>query len=421
MTLVAGLVTIQCMRTSAWRRFSSRLNLIIAPPLFIFLPIPHGTSIPLQRRAIVTTVLIWTNFIIFIITRHSGYYIDILLEYGHTAVDDRIPTLFTHMFLHGGYLHVLGNMLFLWIFGANVEDRFGRVGFLAFYLASGVAAAYIFSHTTGSIHGGTPMIGASGAVYGVMGAFLILFPLAEIRITFVIMLFMFFWRITTFPVIALFIAPLFLGVNLFLYSLFAEMPVGFMAHVGGFLFAIPCALLYRHLYPEPKSRPRAADIQLEEERPKPPESEQERQTRQIRQALYNHHRPAAIRMYREGMQRFGAIPMRAVDLLLLAETMIWEREYEAAAEVCRRAAAQRDEGEGVRVRAAHLLGRLYLDHLGQAPKGIRLLRRILEKQPNAPQANDIRRELAELEQMGYPVWEWVKKPKAKPSEAKPED
>ena len=82
------------------------------------------------------------------------------------------------MFLHGGWLHILGNMLFLWIFGNNVEDRFGRLRFLLFYLFCGYVAAYGFAY--GNADSTTTLVGASGAIAGVLGAYLVLFPRARV-------------------------------------------------------------------------------------------------------------------------------------------------------------------------------------------------------------------------------------------------
>jgi membrane associated rhomboid family serine protease len=89
-----------------------------------------------------------------------------------------VPTVFSSMFLHGGWLHLIGNMLYLWIFGNNIEDRLGAVGFLAFYLAAGViaAATEVFVSPGSSV----PVIGASGAISGVLGAYVVLFPRARV-------------------------------------------------------------------------------------------------------------------------------------------------------------------------------------------------------------------------------------------------
>jgi len=89
--------------------------------------------------------------------------------------------LFTHMFLHGSWLHIIGNMWFLWVFGDNVEDRLGKFKYILFYVLSGLGAAVIqslVSFLTGAVH--VPMVGASGAISGVLGAYLYLFPHARI-------------------------------------------------------------------------------------------------------------------------------------------------------------------------------------------------------------------------------------------------
>ncbi|MGI8869325.1 MAG: rhomboid family intramembrane serine protease [Mycobacteriales bacterium] len=93
---------------------------------------------------------------------------------------DKVPALsaLTSMFVHGGWLHILGNMLFLWVFGNNVEDRFGHIRYLIFYLAAGMAAAYGFALTRPD--SATTLIGASGAIAGVLGAYLVLYPKARI-------------------------------------------------------------------------------------------------------------------------------------------------------------------------------------------------------------------------------------------------
>ena len=90
-----------------------------------------------------------------------------------------IASVFTSMFLHGGWLHLGGNMLFLWIFGNNIEDRFGRLRYFVFYLSSGVVAT--LTHAFAAFHSTIPLVGASGAIAGVMGAYFVLYPKVRIR------------------------------------------------------------------------------------------------------------------------------------------------------------------------------------------------------------------------------------------------
>ena len=138
------------------------------------------------------------------------------------------------MFLHGGLLHIAGNMLFLWVFGNNIEDRMGKVPYLLFYLAGGLAAAlaHIFVQPDSTV----PVVGASGAIAAVMGAYLVLFPNAPIRTVIIFYLILFrdisakwllgFWFVSQF-----FVNP--------------NSGVAWVAHVGGFVFGAIVALLFR--------------------------------------------------------------------------------------------------------------------------------------------------------------------------------
>jgi len=139
------------------------------------------------------------------------------------------------MFLHGGWMHFLGNMLFLWIFGDNVEDRLGHARYLVFYLLSGYAAT--LGHFLSSPSSAVPAIGASGAISGVLGAYLFLHPKARIQ---TLIFFGFFARLTLVP--AWVFLPLWFLIQLFsgLASLGAPNAqegggVAFFAHIGGFV------------------------------------------------------------------------------------------------------------------------------------------------------------------------------------------
>jgi membrane associated rhomboid family serine protease len=136
-------------------------------------------------------------------------------------------TLGTSMFLHGGWLHFLGNMLYLWIFGDNVEDYLGRLRFFLFYLVSGFFAALF--HTLADVNATVPVIGASGAIAGVLGAYLILFPRTNVSTLF---LFIIIIRIIPVP------AVLILGLWFLIQVLNAGSgggSVAWFAHIGGFL------------------------------------------------------------------------------------------------------------------------------------------------------------------------------------------
>jgi membrane associated rhomboid family serine protease len=152
-------------------------------------------------------------------------------------------TLVTSQFLHGGWLHVLGNLLFLWIFGNNVEDHFGRVPFLLFYLTGGAVAAL----TQVAIDPGSevPMIGASGAIAATLGGYLVLFPRA--RVTSLVFL-VFFYQLIDVPavvVLVMWFALQLLDGLASLGSTDLTVGVAFFAHIGGFVFGAIVALADR--------------------------------------------------------------------------------------------------------------------------------------------------------------------------------
>ncbi len=147
------------------------------------------------------------------------------------AVIPPVFSLFTSMFLHGGWLHLIGNMLYLWIFGDNIEDAMGKVRFFVFYVLSGLLAA--FSHAIISPGSNIPMIGASGAISGVLGAYLVLYPRARVLV--LIPLLGFFWRLFYIP--AMFVLGFWFLLQIFSGGLEGSSAggVAWGAHVGGFI------------------------------------------------------------------------------------------------------------------------------------------------------------------------------------------
>jgi membrane associated rhomboid family serine protease len=151
-------------------------------------------------------------------------------------------TIFSSMFLHGGWFHILSNMWVLFIFGDNVEARMGSLGYLIFYLASGTAAGLLQAYILPSSQ--VPMIGASGAVAGVLGAYLILFP--QSRVASLVPIFFIF----TLVELPAFVFLLFWFISQLYSGLFAIQGGGgsgiaWWAHIGGFVFGVFIALFYR--------------------------------------------------------------------------------------------------------------------------------------------------------------------------------
>ena len=157
-------------------------------------------------------------------------------KFGYIPADPSLLALFTSMFLHGGWMHLLGNMLFLWLTGGSLEDRWGRVCFFLFYIASGVVAALIHGVMIPQSH--VPMVGASGAIAGLMGAFLV--RLATTRIRF------FYWFIIfrgTFTMPAYVALPFWLLQQFSMARSGAGGGIAVWAHIGGFLFGAVIALV----------------------------------------------------------------------------------------------------------------------------------------------------------------------------------
>ena len=156
-------------------------------------------------------------------------------------------TIFSSMFLHGGFLHIFGNMLYLWIFGNNIEDALGHLRFLLFYLVCGLVAglAQVFSNPESTV----PMIGASGAVAGVLGAYLILFPRSRILTLFFIFIFIKLIRIPAMFVLGFLVpypTPRRLGGSI--------SNVAFFAHVGGFIAGLVLVKIFQAGRPKRRRR-----------------------------------------------------------------------------------------------------------------------------------------------------------------------
>jgi membrane associated rhomboid family serine protease len=172
--------------------------------------------------------------------RAAGEYVP--LGEGLVCVVDARPawhTVLTSMFLHGDWLHLIGNLWFLWLFGDNVEDELGHAGFALFYLLCGIAAAgtQLFIDPAASV----PMVGASGAISGVMGAYIVRFPHAPVRVLAILIIFLTTFRVPAFVVLGYWFLLQVLG-GLPQLGGNASAGVAFWAHVGGFVAGVLIAL-----------------------------------------------------------------------------------------------------------------------------------------------------------------------------------
>ena len=201
-----------------------------------------GGMIPLRdasrepsRYPIVTTSIIVVNSVVFVLELMGGeaFVKQWALVPADIAAGHHLITIITAMFMHGGWMHIIGNMIFLWAFGPEVEDAMGPLRYLVFYLLGGVVA--FLAQVVAMPHSTVPNLGASGAIAGVMGAFLVTYPMDQIR---TLVFLGIFFRVTFIP------AMLLIGFW-FLIQLFNQIGavanvqgggVAYVAHVGGCIF-----------------------------------------------------------------------------------------------------------------------------------------------------------------------------------------
>jgi membrane associated rhomboid family serine protease len=233
--------------------------------------LPLSDNAPVRRRSIVTIGLVVANALVFLWESHAGrHLLDVRIAHyayypctvegpcAETVPVHHIPpweSVFSGMFMHASWLHLGGNMLFLWIFGNNVEDVLGRIRFLLWYLAGGVVAmaaqTFVTLHEAGDRvqAASIPNVGASGAIAAVLGAYLMILPFAGVR-TFPL----FFLRLPAVLVIGLwFYAQLHSANDSFVHPTGGG-GVAFFAHVGGFLFGFLTVRFLKVRDPMPRVR-----------------------------------------------------------------------------------------------------------------------------------------------------------------------
>jgi membrane associated rhomboid family serine protease len=197
---------------------------------------PLKDTEPSYSRPVVNIALIAVNLLVFLFEYSLGpRTLNAFIEYYGLVPDHfQLSRAFTAMFLHGGWMHVLGNMLFLWVFGGRIEDLLGHAKYLVFYLLCGIVAA--LGQVVVSPYSTVPMVGASGAIAGVMGAYLIKFPRARI-LTLVLIVFF----VTTIEIPAhimlgyWFVVQLFSGFGTIARTHISQGGTAYFAHIGGFV------------------------------------------------------------------------------------------------------------------------------------------------------------------------------------------
>ena len=218
--------------------------------------IPLKDLNPRRTYPVVNTLLILANVIVFLyqLTLPPHQYqafvmanatipshIRVALN-GHGNLEAAFLPIFTSMFLHSGFMHIAGNMLFLWIFGDNVEDYFGHLPYLLFYLVCGVGSG--LTHIIFNFHSSLPALGASGAISGVMGAYIVLFPLSKILTLIPLFIIFFTVRVPAFLILGYWFLIQFLsGVSTLGQA--NQGGVAWWAHIGGFAVGFLAGVVLR--------------------------------------------------------------------------------------------------------------------------------------------------------------------------------
>ncbi len=215
--------------------------------------IPISDDIRSLRVPVVTYGLIAANVVVFLFEWILGPYVEtLLMTFGAVPYYITHPTqypwapftLITSMFLHAGWAHLIGNMLYLWIFGDNVEEALGRIGYILFYFVAGVVAGV--AQVLVAPHSQVPGVGASGAIAGVLAVYLVLYPTAPVR---VLVPGFYFMRVARVPAIIVlgmwFVIQLFNGVLSLGAMTLATGGVAWFAHIGGFVVGLVVGFLVR--------------------------------------------------------------------------------------------------------------------------------------------------------------------------------
>ncbi len=212
--------------------------------------IPLKAKVPSQTTPVVTVGLILANTAAFLyeltlperaenvffasyalVPSHVTHW----LGGSHLSLEAATLPIFTSMFLHGGWLHLIGNMLFLWVFGNNVEDRLGHISYLFFYLVCGCGSA--LAHVVMNPRSAAPTVGASGAISGILGAYIVLYPRAKVLTLVPLLIFWFTVDLPAFLILGYwFVIQFFSGIST--VGSRATGGVAYWAHIGGFVLGV---------------------------------------------------------------------------------------------------------------------------------------------------------------------------------------
>ncbi|MCK6478950.1 MAG: rhomboid family intramembrane serine protease [Planctomycetes bacterium] len=389
------------------------------------LPIPVGDENPTARRPLVNTGLIALNALVFLalnVARGEGFF-ELTLEdsrrWGLLPGDPQPLRFLSCLFVHAGPWHLLGNMWFLHIFGDNVEDKLGRAGYLLLYLGWGVAASLAFlllggpggevaGHTPEEVEAAwrtLPLVGASGAIAGVMGAYLVFFPRARIRMVWWLLVFLIPFSLPSLVVIGMyFVQDLLLGA----LQQGGTGGVAYAAHTGGMLAGIAAALA---LKPFLRGGPHtawdrdtgfapggaAAEVAFDPRRPEPPRTIPMPDLRdQLVGAVLDGRMDLALELYGRwiGEPRLEVLPPH-VEIEVAHEILRRGRVAEAMEAYRRFLGSHPRAAEAPE--AKFRVGLIYAKAEGDAAEARRWLRQAAEEHPDPATREFVRKELLRLE------------------------
>ena len=327
--------------------------------------------------------------------RQTSAYDIFVVEWGYRPAEPSIGTLFTSMFLHGGWMHLIGNMLFLWIYGDNVEHRLGRMGYLLVYLATGIAATLSFAAFVPESSGNVPLVGASGAISGVLGLYFLWFPHNKVRI--LVVLFPFFMDVWLLG------ARLVLGFYLVVDNLLpfvlrgaADSGVAHGAHIGGFVAGVAAAYALNQIVAM------QSEQRVRHEHEVSPHAERETVvgTRDAHAVVAAHRRgdfeDAALAYLDLSQADRRTIPVAAAADF--GDWLAQQGEPDGALAVYRRALNAHPRGPGVD-RILLGMGLVLLHRKGRPTSAYQYLLDVLDVEPDPAVEQAARKALAEIEQM----------------------
>ena len=354
--------------------------------------IPIGDENPVRRLPIINYTIIAFNVMVFITFYFRPDYGDIVNKFGFKPGNIELTALFTSMFLHGGLFHLAGNMLYLWIFGDNVEDILGFF-YIPFYLLAGVAASVLHTIASPETRSMVPCIGASGAISGVLGFYMIIFPWRRVKFWYWIW---YFW-FGTFYLEALWAIGLWFGLQLLYGFLSGGLGgIAYWAHIGGFAFGVGAAFFGRMIIATFREKVDTGPIHVGRKF--------DRQTFRnpnllLDKAIAAGNDQGYLESFRRLSRSYGERRIKPEYHLKAAEILAQGNQFKQSATIYERFLLNYPL-HPMAPKFRYTLGKLYLDHLNRPRKGLRYLRRSVSEPGEGYSIEDAQNEIGMADRSG---------------------